>query len=291
MEIRLLESFLAIAEQGNLTRAAEALHVTQPALTRQLAQLERELGTTLFLRGKKGVELTDDGRLLRRRASEILELVELTQEELAEREGQIEGRIGIGAGELSAADDLGDLMASFAREHPLVTFDMATGIAGQIAERLDNGLLDFGLFLEPIDTSRYDFVTIGPGERWVWAMRTDDPLATKKNIVAKDVTNRELIVPNRLEAREGLAQWFGSATHGLNIRATNSLGANGAMMVQKGLGICLCVEGSVAHWDPSVIAVRPLKPEVRSSTVLAWKRDTAASAAVHAFVKHIQDNL
>lgn len=291
MEIRLLKSFLAIAEQGNLTRAAEALHITQPALTRQLAQLERELNTTLFLRGRKGVELTDDGRLLRRRAGEILELVELTQEELTEREGQIEGRIGIGAGELSAADDLGDLMASFAQEHPLVTFDMVTGVVGQIAERLDNGLLDFGLFLEPVDTSRYDFVTMGPGERWVWAMRADDPLAAKASITAKDIADRALIVPNRLGEREGLAQWFGSAYNSLNVRAINSLGANGAMMVRKGLGICLSVEGSVAHWDPSVIAVRPLRPQVKSSTVLAWKRDAAASAAVRTFVKHVQSSL
>lgn len=290
MELRLLRYFLAIAEEESITRAAEVLHITQPALSRQLAQLENELGCELFRRGKKRMALTDKGMLLRRRATEILELADMACDEIKSGE-QVEGKISIGMGELASANVLSSIMASFCRLHPRVTFDLFTGVADQVSERLDRGLVDFGLFLEPVDKEKYRFARLSVPERWVAVMAPNDPLAQKSSLTVDDLAKRTLALPSRPGVQSEIARWFGNAFDTLDTRFTCNLATNGGIMVSKGLAVMVCVEGAVAHWDPARFAYRPLEPAVSGQTVVAWKRGLAHSHASAAFVEHLEQRL
>lgn len=291
MEIRLLQSFLAIAEEGSITRAAELLHITQPALSRQLVALETELGCELFHRGKKRMELTDEGLLLQRRAEEILDLVALTEGEIAGHSAELEGRISLGAGELMATTLLVDLAVAFAKEHPLVTFELFTGIADQVTSRLDHGLLDFGLLLEPVDVARYEFLPIAVPERWVAVMAPHDPLAAKEAVAPADLEGRVLSLPYRAGVKSILGNWLGGSLEKASPRFSINLGGSAAPLVASGYAVVLCVEGCATHWDPSGYAARPLDPPLQSSTVLAWKRGIRQTAAVQAFADFATERL
>lgn len=291
MEIRLLESFLAIAEAGSVTRAAEVLHITQPALSRQLTTLEGELGCPLFTRGKRRMELTEQGLLLQRRAAEILSLVALTEDELSDQSAELEGRVSIGAGELSSAAVVTSLVAEFAALHPRVTFDFFTGVSDQVTGRLERGLLDFGLLMQPVDALRYEVLRLPVHEQWVAVVRAEDPLAGKEGVAAADLAKRPLVLPVRVGPRSLLAEWFGEAFEGLNARYTVNLGGMAARVVEQGLSVFVGVAGCVEHWDRARFAVLPLDPPLLSSTALAWKRGMAHTAAVEAFIAFSRDRL
>lgn len=165
MEIRVLHYFLTVVREESITKAAEVLHITQPTLSRQLSQMERELGVTLFHRGARRIALTDEGMLLRRRAEEILQLVDKTEQELLEQEEQIEGKITIGCGEMASVQLLPELLKSFSRRYPRVTYDIYTENADAVKEQMDKGLVDIGLLLEPIDIEKYGFIRMAVKEK------------------------------------------------------------------------------------------------------------------------------
>ena len=172
MELRVLRYFLVVAREENITRAAALLHVTQPTLSRQMIQLEEELGVKLFHRGKYHVLLTDDGILLRRRAQEIVDLAEKTEREFHRQEGELTGEVAVGAGETSSMTDLSKKIAAFRQEHPLVRFSMYSATADDIKDRLENGLLDLGLLAEPVNIGRYSFLRMPKRDQWgVWLRR------------------------------------------------------------------------------------------------------------------------
>lgn len=179
MEIRVLRYFLTVVREESITKAAEVLHITQPTLSRQLAQMEEEIGVRLFDRGTRKIWLTNEGLLLRRRAEEILQLVDKTEKELVEQEEQVEGKISIGCGEVASVQMLPDLIRNFHQKYPLVTFDLFTATADLVKEQMDKGLLDSGLLLEPIEMGKYEFIRLNMKERWVVLMPPDDPLAEK----------------------------------------------------------------------------------------------------------------
>ena len=287
VEIKLLQSFLAIANEGSITRAAEVLHITQPALSRQLVQLEKELDCALFVRGKKHMTLTDEGQLLERRAREILSLVALTEDELAAKDELLEGTISIGTGEFISMKRLADLIASFHQRYPNVKFDLLTGIADQVAERLDRGLLDFGLFIEPIEKKAYDYRRMPDTEKWVATMQIDDPLASKQVITAEDLKDRALILPSRPAVQNELAQWFGSTYENLEKNFRVSLGGMAPIMVEAGLGVLIWIEGSSRNWNAEHLCTRDLSPALTGSTLLAWKHGVTQTAAVNAFIEHV----
>lgn len=187
MEIRVLKYFLTVVREGGINRAAEALHITQPTLSRQLSQLEEEVGGQLFHRGSRKITLTDEGMLLRRRAEEILSLVDRTEKELAWQEELIEGRIVIGCGELAAMQVLPEIIASFHQQYPLVSYDFFTANADLVKEQMEKGLVDIGVLLEPIDMEKFDFIRLAGKERWVVLMRPDDPLAVQETVSAGDL--------------------------------------------------------------------------------------------------------
>lgn len=209
MEIRVLRYFLTVVREEGINRAAEALHITQPTLSRQLFQLEREVGVKLFNRGAKKITLTNEGILLRRRAEEILALVDRTEQELIEQDEQVEGRVVIGGGELAAMQELPKIISSFREKYPLVTFDIFTGNADVVKEQMEKGLIDIGVLLEPIDIEKFDFIRLKGKEQWGVLMRPDDPLAEKEVITAKDLENTSLILPRRNNVQNELTNWLG----------------------------------------------------------------------------------
>lgn len=273
MELRLLQYFLTVAREENITRAAEMLHITQPTLSRQMIQLEEESGVRLFDRsvGARKIVLTGEGILLRRRAEEILELVDKTQHELAEQEGTVQGTVAIGCGEIGSAEMLPKLFRGFRERHPLVQFDVFTAANDSICERMDQGLLDFGLLLGAPAIERYDCIFTGWQEKWTALLPPESPLAAKESITVGDLQDVPLILPRGLHNESSLSQWFGKVFRKLHPVVTCNLTANAAVMVQQGLGCALVIEGTVP-FDSSHIVSRPLSPELTSASVLAWKR-------------------
>lgn len=288
MEIRVLRYFLAVVREESITRAAEVLHITQPTLSRQLAQLEQETGVRLFERGTRKIKLTNEGILLRRRAEEILQLVDQTEQELLEQEEQVEGKISIGCGETAAVQLLPGLMAAFRQKYPRVTFDLFTATADLVKEQMDQGLLDIGLLLEPVDMEKYEFIRLPIQEKWVVLMRPEDPLSAKEAVTAADLAALPLILPRRTNIQSELASWFGSYYEKLNVVFTSNLCTNGAIMVHSGLAYSLVIEGAIPFWDQSKITYRPLVPPLTATSVLAWKRGQPFSLAATKFIRHIQ---
>ena len=177
MEIRVLRYFLTVVREESITRAADVLHITQPTLSRQLAQMEEEMGVKLFDRGTRKIALTNEGLLLRRRAEEILELVDKTEKELTEQDELVEGTVSVGCGDLAAVQLLPELFRAFHKRYPRVTFDLCTATADHVKDQMERGLTDLGLLLEPVDMGKYDFIRLNGRERWVAVMHPDSPLA------------------------------------------------------------------------------------------------------------------
>lgn len=288
MEIRILRYFLTVVREESITKASEVLHITQPTLSRQLAQMEKDLGVKLFDRGTRKIKLTNEGILLCRRAEEILQLVDKTEKELVEQEEQVEGKISMGCGEIAAVQLLSQIIKSFRQKYPLVTFDIFTATADLVKEQMDKGLLDIGLFLEPIDMEKYEFTRLDIGEKWVVLMRSDDPLAARETITAKDLSELPLILPRRMNVQNELASWFGSYYDRLNVVFTSNLSTNSSIMVNSGLAYSLVIEGAVPFLDHSKVTYRPLDPPLTATSVLAWKRGQPFSLATTKFIQHIQ---
>ena len=288
MELRVLKYFLVVAREENITKAAALLHVTQPTLSRQLMGLEEELGVKLFRRGKYHVALTDDGMLLRRRAQEIVELAEKTEQEFQRKEGKLAGDISIGTGESNSMTDLSRKIAAFRGEHPLVRFHIYSATADVIQERLEKGLLDLGMLIEPVDIGRYAFLRMPQKDRWGVLLPKEHPLAQKEAVTPKDLTGVPLLISGRETVRNELVGWFGDAYEKIEIAATFNLILNAANMVKNGVGAALCYDfGSLSD----VLTFVPLSPTLETGTVLAWKKDQACSPAAEQFLGCIKNTL
>lgn len=291
MELRVLRYFLTVAQEENITRAAEALHMTQPTLSRQLSQLEEELGARLFERGARRITLTDAGLLLRRRAQELLALAGKTERELAAQGAPLAGEISLGCGVLESVRVLARLMGGFSALNPGVSFELFTGTADEIRERMDRGLTDVGLLLEPVSMDSYEFIRLGVRESWVAVMRPDDPLAAQESVTAADLAGRELIMPLREAVKNELASWFGELCPSLRIRYTSNISTNAAILAQKGFGILVVIAGSLPFLDESKLVMRPLSPALSSTSILAWKRGVPLSRAAESFIEYARCSL
>lgn len=289
MELRLLEYFLITAREQSMNRAAQVIHISQPSLSRQIAQLEKELGVTLFVRSNHGICLSEEGILLERRARQILDLVDKTQEELQDSESQLEGTIGIGCGELKAMKEVARMMRDFQKVHPRVKFHVFTGSADDVSERLQRGLLDMAVLLKPVDLTKYAYIQLKSEEQCGVLMKTDDPLARKTGIEAADLLYRELIVPSRPEVLNDLEHWFGRYYPQMQIRCTDNLAVNNAYLVQEGVGICIMVNSITELLDPSLFVFRPLKPALCQGCVLAWPKDLPLSLAGRKMIAQLKE--
>ena len=291
MEIRVLRYFLAVVREESITKASEILHITQPTLSRQLSQMEEEIGVKLFDRGTRKIKLTNEGILLRRRAEEILQLVDKTERELVEQEEQVEGKVTIGCGEIASVRLLPKLFRSFRGKYPYVRFDLFTATADLVKEQIDKGLLDIGLLLEPVDVEKYDFLRFDMKENWVVLMRSDDPLANRESITAKELAALPLILPRRSTVQSELASWFGDYYNKLDVVFTSNLNTNGAIMVEDGLAYSIVVEGAVSFWDQKRVTFRPLSPALTATSVFAWKRGQPFSLAATKFIEYAKSFL
>ncbi len=291
MEIRVLKYFLAVVREESITKAAEVLHITQPTLSRQMSQLEEEVGVKLFRRGTRKIVLTNEGMLLRRRAEEIIALSDKTMQELLAQEEQVEGIITIGAGELSAMEQIAELCGTFREKYPHVRFDFYTATADVVKEQIERGSVDIGILLEPISMEKFEYIRLTGTERWVVLMRRDDPLAQFEEIRAFQLEGLPLVLPRRLNLQGELANWFGDRFEHMNIAYTGNLTTNIALLVQRGYGYSITLEGSLPFRERTEIVSRPLYPPLSASVAFAWKREQPMSAATRKFIEHARSLL
>lgn len=287
MELRILRYFLTVAKEQNFTKAAEQLHITQPTLSRQLAAFEEELGVTLFIRSGRNITLTDEGILLKRRALEILNLEERTLEEIRGTEEVVEGTVTIGCGEFAAVESLAEICKIYKEKYPLVQIAIHTATADTVYEMMNKGLVDIGLFMEPVNTEGMDYIRIKDSDHWCVGMRPDDPLAAKEFIEKKDLMGKPLILPERMGVQSELANWFGKDFSKLQIAFISNLGTNAGVMAAKGLGYPVSIEGAARYWREDILVQRRLYPEITASTVIAWRRNIPYSQVANKMIETI----
>ncbi|MCR5730257.1 MAG: LysR family transcriptional regulator [Ruminococcus sp.] len=286
MELRLLEYFLTVVREENISKAAEVLHVTQPTLSRQMKELEDELHTTLFIRGKR-LTLTDSGVMLRRRAEEVVSLMNKIDSEFREQE-EISGVISVGSGGLMAAKILPELIEHFRELYPLVSFDIITGNADLIKERLEHGLLDFGILLEPVDIEKFDYLRLPTKEVWGVLFPADHKFACEQAITRKQLKELPLVLTSRTALRSEIEEWLRYPVSELDVIATMNLIDNVAPLAERGIACVLTIEGAVELFDPVRFAFRPLTPELSMTSVLAWKKLSPYSGAAGKFLEYIK---
>lgn len=275
MELRTLQYFLVVAREENITKAAALLHVTQPTLSRQMMQLEEELGVQLFTRSSHNIILTEQGVLLKRRAQELVSLADKTKQELAQQQ-VLSGEVAIGSGEYRSSVLLAQILTQFHQQHPQVHYEIFSGNSDDIKERIERGLLDIGFLLEPVDVSKYEFVRVPVREEWGVLVSEMSELAQKAAVTPQDLADKPLLFSRRDLVKRELMNWFGSYADDLNIVACGNLPFNLSMLVQQGMGAYLSIRKSGRS---DGVCFRPLSPKLESNVVLAWKKNQAMSPA------------
>lgn len=284
MEFRVLKYFLTVAREENMTKAAEILYITQPTLSRQIAELEDELGTPLFVRSNRNVTLTDAGVLLRRRAEEMLALEDKIKDELSAKEN-LGGNVSIGMAEAASANTVADMIGIFREKYPSVKFDLYTAMADQVLERIDKGIIDVGFLLEPVNVDKYDFIRLPDTERMGILMRSDSVLAQKEALVPEDLLDLPLIVPMRRELQQNSRNIIGSIYDRFNIIATFNVVNNALLLAERGIGYVLLVEGAAQYHRNPNICFRPLKTASAMHCVAVWKKYQPSGHAVSRFLE------
>jgi DNA-binding transcriptional LysR family regulator len=289
MDIRVLRYFLTVAREGNITKAAEALHVTQPTLSRQLIELEEEVGTVLFIRGKRQVTLTDSGILFSQRAKEIIALLDKTERDLSEQGDLVSGIVAIGCVETIASTILPDMIERFSVQYPLVQYEIYSADGDDIREKLDRGNIDIGILLEPVEAAKYDYIRLPFLEKWGLVMRSCDPLAQKDCICAADILDIPLILSRRAIVQNEIASWFKIDPDSLNILAFNNLLTNSALLIKRGLGYAATVSGAYSIRKSDALVFVPFAPERTTGHVLAWKKNQVFTTATSLFIQLVKN--
>ena len=282
MELRTLRYFLAIVREGTISEAAQSLHLSQPALSRQMKELERELGAALFTRGGgQRVALTEAGARLRKRAEQLVDLAELTEAEFRSLGRELSGDIRIAAGETPAVKRLAEAARLLRARHPRVRIHLVSGDAQDVTERLDMGHMDFCLFVGAVNLEKYETLPLPDTDEWGALMPAGDPLARGAFVTPDDLRGKPLIVSRQIV--DETAAWLGRRPEQLNVVATYNLLYNASVMARQGLGYAIGLGGIVAADDASGLAFKPLRPAKTSHLALAWKRHQPLSPAAAAF--------
>lgn len=274
MELRVLHYFLAVAREQSISAAAQSLHLSQPALSTQLKALEEELGKQLLIRKSKGsrkVTLTEEGMILRKRAQEILSLVERTQEEISSPDETIAGDVCIGAGETDIVRLFARAAQSLQRQHPDIHYHISSGNAEYVLEYLDKGLIDFGLLFGQVDLQKYEAIPLPVRDSWGVLMRRDAPLAQKETVCPADLWDQPLIISHQRSDDRRLAQWMQRDLSELHIVATYNLVFNASLLVDEGLGYALCFD-KLINTRGSSLCFRPFAPRLESTAYIIWKK-------------------
>lgn len=291
MELRELKYFLAVAREQSISRAAQALYVTQPNLSRQMQNLEKETGHQLFIRGTRKITLTEAGRLLRKRAEEIMELYNKTEAELSVSDYDISGDIYIGGGESYAMQIIAKAARDVRKDYPKVKFHLFSGDGATISERLDKGLIDFGVFIGIYDLSKYDRLQLSLCDTWGVLMRKDSPLAQKEKITPEDLWNKPLLLSRQSLGKTAVTEWFKKSPDELNVVGTGNLLYNMSLLVKEGLGYAITLDKIINTTGDSELCFRPLYPELKSNLEIAWKKYQIFPKCAEIFLKRLQDNL
>lgn len=293
MEFRVLRYFLTVAREGSITGAANFLHVTQPTLSRQLKELEEELGKKLFVRKSHHVVLTEEGMILRKRAEEIINMVSKVEEEFNSMEETIGGDIYIGGGETEAMKLIARIVKSLQIKYPAIRYHFYSGNSDDVTEQLDKGLLDFGILIQPADLSKYNYINIPAKDVWGVVMRKDSPLAVKEKIQKEDLIGVPLLL-SRQAIKSGLSrnefsEWFGEDYDKLNVITTYNLVYNAAILVEEGIGYAVTLDKIANTSSDSNLCFRPLEPRLESGLNIVWKKHQIFSNAANIFFKEIKD--
>ena len=285
MDIQTMQYYLAVVREGTISAAAQALHVAQPSLSRQMKELEEELGVTLFERGNRRITLTEEGMVLRKRAQEMVALMQLTKEEVSTIRNHISGTVRIGAGESISFHYLSRAAASLAEEYPDIRFQITSGDTQDLIDELNNGLIDFALIFTEVDHTLYQSITLPAQDRFGLLMPKNSPLAEKKEIKYRDLKDLPIIV-----SRASLPYFSGNENlSSLNIIATYNLIYNASLMVEDGLGYAICFDSLINTTGDSSLCIRPLVPEIKTAGNLIYKKYQVFSPAVQLFIDKIRE--
>lgn len=291
MELRVLQYFLAVTREQSISGAAESLYLSQPTLSRQLKELEEELGKQLFIRGSRRVTLTEEGMILRKRAEEIMELVKKAEDEISQSEDIIAGDITVGTGETDGLRFLVKAARNLQKEHPLIHINIISGDRTTVIEDLDRGLIDFGIIFGDVDTSKYEHIQIPHKDVWGVMMRRDSPLAEKESITAGDLMDKPLIVSRQTLRNAGFREFFSCAPEKLNIVATYNLLFNGSIMVDEGMGYAICLDNIINVSGEGSLCFRPLSPVMEAGMSIVWKKYQVLSKVIEKFLERIRDEM
>lgn len=290
MELRVLRYFLAVAREENITAAAESLHVTQPTLSKQLMDLEYELGKKLFERGKRKITLTEDGIFLRKRAQEIIDLSDKTEATLKSSAQTISGDVFIGCGETQGMREIIKVMKKVNCDFPEIRYNLYSGNDEDVSERLDSGLVDFGLFVGDTHLDKYDYKKLPIADVWGLLLRNDNPLAKKKTIKPSDLDGVPILCSRQALTHNELSGWLGKDFKKLKIVSTHNLVYNASLMVEEGFGAALSIKGLINTADSNLV-FRPFRPMIKADLIFAWKKYQVFSKPAEIFLKYIQENI
>ena len=291
MDIRVLQYFLAVAREASITKAAESLNMTQPPLSRQLKELEEELGKQLLIRGNRKVTLTEEGMILRKRAEEMVALMDKTKSEISSSGENISGEIYIGGGETEGMRLIAKIAEKIKTKHPHICYHLFSGNADDVTERLDQGLLDFGILIDPADIKKYDFIKLPTKDRWGLLMRRDHTLAKKQGIKPKDLQGIPLIASRQSLAHNELSGWLGKQYESLHIITTYNLLYNASLMVEENVGCALCLEHIIPEYENSPLCFRPLEPQIEVGLNIVWKKYQVFTKAAEIFLHTLQEEI
>lgn len=267
IETRLLQYFLTIAQEGTISKAAETLHVTQSTLSKQMKDLEDQLGKTLFIRGKRKITLTEEGLYLQQQGREILDLLGTTESALKENSELLNGNIYFGCGETHHMNDVIRCFKNLQQLYPQIHLHLYTGDHSVIMDRLDKGLLDIGLVVEPTFREEYDYFYIGRTDKSILLMRQDDPLASKTHLPKEELKNLPLILSRQGFVNPTDYELFGTSRSNLNIVATYNLINNMLFLVEQGLGYGVTLSGLLPENHPTLTS-RPIEPTIENKWYL-----------------------
>lgn len=291
MELRVLKYFLTVAREENITHAAELLHITQPTLSRQLMQLEDELGVSLFLRGKRKIVLTEAGMILKRRAEEMMILAEKTELEIGSQNGEVNGEIMISCGITDATQTLGNLIKEFHNIYPQSIFHIRNGASDFTLEKIDSGLIDIGVVLEPVSLEKLNFIRLNKKERWGILMKKNSSLAQNDYITSLDLRDVPLINPSRPIIKGYFRDWYGEGYDQLSFAASSELSTTAAMLVRNDMGYAIVIEGAIHELLGSDLCFKPLYPELTSHSLFVWKKYQSLSLTLSKFIEFLSQSV
>lgn len=290
MEIRVLRYFLEIAREENMTRAAKRLHVSQPSLSRQMRELEEELGKKLFARSSHSIHLTDEGLLLRKRAEDLLAMADKITNEFQSMDDITGGDVFIGCAESYLIKYLAQAVDRLSMRYPGIHYHITSGGTEIVAQRLDQGLFDMAFIVEPPDLSKYNYLEVPGKDTWGVLMRRDCPLAEKSVVELADLIPYRIFCSEQ-SVKADLPRWCGERVDDLNIMATFNLSNNGAVFVREGLGVLLTFDRLIETTPDGSLCFRPLSPMLSTKMYVIWKKYQVFTPAAALLLDELKQSL